>query len=318
MILPQNRDMSVHSQDQAAACIVGVPYVHMISTLYSGGVIMQSARMASLLKFGAQHDPAQTIRTHLFVISPNNSGSTFLRRSFEFSDKVWWLPREGQHVPGYVGPFTRDSHDSLTWNASADSRARYCDPSVYDWQRTRKAWYFLARSYGVDASVFVTSSPPFLLNMDVLDQQFDDARFILLTRDPYAVAEGILRRPIEQRLAVGDNKYQLVARHIGHCFRWQLRNRANRQVNSIWLTYESMTDDPVGTAARIRQFMPMIDDYALDQPIPVKNRYFETARNMNGDAFSRLQPHAIDDLRAGFADFSDEIEALGYAWRGLF
>lgn len=276
---------------------------------------MQSARMASSLKFGAQHDPAQAIRTHLFIISPNNSGSTFLRRSFEFSNKVWWLPREGQHMPGFVGPYTRDTHDALIWNASADRRARYRDLSKYNWDQTRRAWYFLARSHGVDAPVFVTSSPPFLLNLDILDQHFDNSRFILLTRDPYAVAEGILRRPIEQ-LAQGEDKYQMVANHIGHCFHWQLRNIASHGATALRLTYEDMTDDPDVTAQRIRGFMPMIENYSLDQPIPVKQLYFETVRNMNEDAFSRLTGDAIDRLRAGFAEFADAIEALGYAPRG--
>ncbi|MEH6660727.1 MAG: sulfotransferase [Parasphingorhabdus sp.] len=267
--------------------------------------------MASSLKFGAQHDPAQAIRTHLFIISPNNSGSTFLRRSFEFSDKVWWLPREGQHMPGFVGPYTRDTHDALIWNASTDRRARYRDPAAYDWEQTRRAWYFWARSRSVEAPVFVTSSPPFLLNLDSLERHFNDARFIFLTRDPYAVAEGILRRPIEH-LARGEDKYRMVANHIGHCFRWQLGNIATHGATALRLTYEDMTDDPDGTAARMRAFIPMIDDYSLDHPIPVKQRYFETVRNMNGEAFSRLNYDVVDRLRAGFADFADAIEALGY------
>ena len=277
---------------------------------------MHGVSMASSLKFGAQHEAAQAIRTHLFIISPNNSGSTFLRRSFEYSDKVWWLPREGQHMPGFVGPSTRDTDDALIWNASAGRRARYLDPAVYDWQQTRKAWYFLSRSHGADGPVFVTSSPPFLLNMNVLDRHFEDARFILLTRDPYAVAEGILRRPIERLLATGEDKYQLVAKHIGHCLRWQLRNIASRHANSFRLTYEDMANDPAGTAARICAFLPMIGDYSLDRAIPIKNLYFETVRNMNGDAFSRLTDDAIDKLRAGFADFADTIETLGYEPRG--
>lgn len=272
--------------------------------------------MASSLQFGAQHDPAQVINTHLFIISPNNSGSTFLRRSFEFSSKVWWLPREGQHTPGFAGPCTRDSRDTLTWNASAESRARYCNLSAYDWQQSRGAWYFVARARRADAPVFVTSSPPFLLNVEALNQNFAGARYIFLTRDPYAVAEGILRRPIETRLASGEDKYRIVTNHIGHCFRWQLRNIAAHSEAALRLTYEDMTDAPEVTAKRMRAFMPILDDYTLDQPIPVKGTYFETARNMNEDAFSRLDDNVIDHLRAGFAEFSDDIEALGYSPQG--
>lgn len=272
--------------------------------------------MEHRLKYGAQHNPGDVVHTHLFIISPNNSGSTFLRRSFEFSHKVWWLPREGQHMPMFPGPFTRDTRDALIWNATPDRRDRFLG-EAYDWDQARQLWYFLARTRAAHASVFVTSSPPFLLQMASLQRAFLGTRFLLMTRDPYAVAEGILRRPIE-RIARGENIYSLVTRHIGECFKHQLANIANFPDTALRLTYEELTDNPQHSAARIRAFLPQIEDYTLDNPVAVKGNYHEKARNMNGDAFGRLTDEVIDRLRVGFADFASEIEALGYTPTGKF
>lgn len=272
--------------------------------------------MEHAVAYGAQQDLSDVVRTHLFIISPNNSGSTFLRRSFEFSDKVWWLPREGQHMPGFPGPFTRDTRDALIWNATPDRRDRYLG-AAYDWDKARQLWYFLARARKTDASVFVTSSPPFLLQMASLQRAFCGARFILMTRDPYAVAEGILRRPIE-RIARGEDKYSLVTRHIGECFRRQIANSVNFADTSLRMPYEELTGSPQQSAARIRAFLPQLEDYSLDNAVAVKGAYHETARNMNSDAFARLTGEVIDRLRAGFAEYTSEIEALGYAPTGQF
>ena len=38
------------------------------------------------------------IKTHLFIISPNNSGSTFLKNALAASEHTWNLKKEGQHT----------------------------------------------------------------------------------------------------------------------------------------------------------------------------------------------------------------------------
>lgn len=53
----------------------------------------------------------------------------------------------------------------------------------------RAAWYFQAYTLHPAASVFVTKSPPFLLNVSQLAHHFRDAKF--LVRTPYAVCKGI-------------------------------------------------------------------------------------------------------------------------------
>ena len=55
---------------------------------------------------GATRDLENTIAAHLFVVCPNNSGSSFLASALAACRAVWSLPREGQGIPGYAGPVT--------------------------------------------------------------------------------------------------------------------------------------------------------------------------------------------------------------------
>lgn len=261
---------------------------------------------------GAMHDLETLVRTHVFIIAPNNSGSTLLRRSFEISDSVWALPREGQHVLGFSGPHTGGADDALIWNSTAARRARYADPAAYDWEASRKAWYFQAYSRSPEASVFVTSSPPFLLNLPALKAHFRNAKFILLTRNPYAVAEGVLRRPDHYRLDPGEDAADAVARHIGHCLEQQTRNAEAFAADSLRLSYEQMCDDPAETRRRVVEFLPDVPDYTLDQVIPVKTVYQEAVRNMNAEAIARLAPEQIRTLTERFETFRAALGAWGY------
>lgn len=55
---------------------------------------------------GAGRDLAGLIGTHLFVVCPNNSRSTFLASALEPCRATWRLPREGQMIRGFAGPTT--------------------------------------------------------------------------------------------------------------------------------------------------------------------------------------------------------------------
>ena len=55
---------------------------------------------------GARQGPERmerTIETHLFVVSPNNSGSTFLSLALAACRQAWSLPDESRLVHGFAG-----------------------------------------------------------------------------------------------------------------------------------------------------------------------------------------------------------------------
>ena len=152
--------------------------------------------------YGAAHDLERLVQTHLFIICPNNSGSTFLKNVLATASQTWNLVREGQHIYGFAGP-KRYYGMHLIWASKQEWVDMFCDDRVYNWQRSRKAWYFQAFSRNPEAKIFVTKSPPFLLYVDQLQRHFTNAKFIFMVRNPYAVVEGIYRRRI-WRLSLRD------------------------------------------------------------------------------------------------------------------
>nr|WP_137677823.1 sulfotransferase [Parerythrobacter lutipelagi] len=257
---------------------------------------------------------AQAVRAHLFILCPNNSGSTYLSRAIAESNKVWSLEREGQHVVGFAGPQTLNSPWPLIWGANEESVAYFQDSLEYDWARTRKAWYVQATAKRNDAPVFHTKAPPFLLIADQLVEAFENTRFIIMVRNPYAALEGILRR--WQRMDVERRSPDLAetgARHLVTCFKQQRRNIERFGGQSITFTYEELCDDPKDTAARIARLVPELDDLDLSQRLAIKGSYDEPLRNMNAEQIERLTSEEIERANAVFSENAQLLAHFGYA-----
>lgn len=256
------------------------------------------------------------IRSYLFLLSPNNSGSTYLSRAIGTSRHVWSLPHEGQHMLGYGGPSTLQSPWPLIWGGAPESLGHFADAD-YDWARTRKSWLFHASSQRDNAPVFFTKSPPFLLFPDQLARNFAPAKFLIMVRDPYATLEGILRR--RRRSPDLDDPADLAtiaARHLVSCFRKQAENREALGRDAIFFTYEELCADPVGIAEQIAALVPALDDLDLSQRLSVKGIYDEPLRNMNAEQIARLGDSDIAAANAVFAGHRDVIGAFGYQLQG--
>lgn len=256
---------------------------------------------------------AAAVTTHLFILCPNNSGSTYLSRAIAQSRQVWSLEREGQHVLGFAGPQTLNSPWPLVWAADESRLAHFRDSPDYDWERTRKAWYFHATAARDDAPVFHTKAPPFLLIADQLRAAFANTRFIIMVRNPYATLEGILRR--WQRTDASARTLDLAeagARHIVACFEHQIRNIERFYGCSVAFTYEELCAAPDAKAHEIRVLVPGLDDLDLTQRLAIKGTYDEPLRNMNAEQIARLSPEEINRANTVFGPREDILARFGY------
>lgn len=256
------------------------------------------------------------IKKHLFLLCPNNSGSTYLSRALATSKAVWSLPREGQHVIGFAGPSTIETPWPLIWAAREESLAHFRDSTEYDWDRTKRAWYLHASATRDDASVFHTKSPPFLLIADQLVENFLHASFIFMVRDPYAAVEGIMRR---HRAAESDipteQLPQIAACHLLKCLEYQRANITKFGNRSVYFRYEDLCADPQAIAREIEGLVPELDDLNLTQRIAVKGNYDEPLRNMNDDQIAKLTPRSVSMLNEVFRPKEEILSYFGYSIR---
>ena len=251
--------------------------------------------------YGAQHDLAQQIKTHLFVISPNNSGSTFLKNVLATCPNTWNLRREGQHAFGFGGPTPTKLEIPYLWA----SEQRYLDaltaPEAFDWEVVKKAWYFQAFSENPDAQIFVEKSPPFLLHVNALSRCFTNPRFLFMVRNPYAVAEGI-SRATGSFYSTRELAMRAAAIHIDKCFRLQRNNLDTYGDQGIFFTYESLCENSDLVQEQILEFVPELESLTLKQQIAVKGNYDEPLRNMNQQQVERLSDSDVDILNEVFDD----------------
>ena len=261
--------------------------------------------------YGAAHDLERAVGTHLFGICPNNSGTTFLKQALATCRATWNLEHEGQRMLGFAGPAGRRKR-RLTWASGRRSLDQLTDTSLYDWPRTRKAWYFQAYARDPGASVFYVKTPPFLLYVGELARQFRNAKFLFMVRNPYAACEGICRRFRVRRSGLDMDIREAAATHIATCLDYQRRNVETHGERGAFFSYEAMCDEPERVERKIRSLVPELDDLRLRQKLLVKDTYDEMLTNMNARQIARLSAEDIAAFNRVFREHRDVFDHFGY------
>ena len=224
---------------------------------------------------GVTYTEAPSIERMVFICGLHRSGTTLLERMlverFEVACLRASVPEsEGQHMQGVFSParafggpgrFAFDpglQAEMERIGTSEDVRAAI----LADW----------ARFVVGEAPVLIEKSPPNLVRIDWLRRVFPGARFVVVARDPRAVA-GATRK--WSRLSLAD-----LVRHWDAAY-----GRALTQMGEdcMTLTYEDLCADPGGELARIADFAGL-----AHRPAPggVEPR-FGTLRNSNADYIAR-------------------------------
>ena len=271
---------------------------------------------------GANRNLSRLVRTHLFVICPNNSGSSFLAGALERCRAVWRLPQEGMQIRGFAGPVPgrdRGGVPSLLWASAQHWIDLFADPGNHDWPRTRKAWHFHCFAHDPNASVFVTKSPPHLLCVEQLAEHFRGAKFLFMVRNPYAVCEGVCRRHrtrlparhLNALAGLGMTLPEAAAAHVVNCLAWQRRNIKAHRRRGVFLTYEEMCGRPEAVTRRIQALAPELGDLDLRRRIAAKD-YDEPLTNMNPRQLARLDGGRIAAFNKVLRRHRDLLAWFGY------
>lgn len=273
---------------------------------------------------GAGYDLARQISVHLFVVAPNNSGSTFLKEAIRTCAATWNIEHEGWRMLGFAGPQPREpagpappnTFPALLWASEPRWLRLLSDPGVYDWHRTRRAWYFQAFARNPEATVFVAKWPPFVLCVDQLRESFRGARFLFMLRNPYATCEGICRKYAHLAgvlAAEGKSLEERAATHVVNCFARQRRNLERHGDCGVFFTYEAMCAEPERVAEDIAALVPALRHLTLRQRLGVKDgAYNEMLTDMNARQLERLSPAQLERLNRVFRPHADILRYFGY------
>jgi hypothetical protein len=264
-------------------------------------------------------DRSGMAENYLFIICMNNSGSTLLER----------VLKDCRNVVGFLAPGGPDQQVNgqrfvtdlmptpgkiavrcrRIWSEQADILS---DSSRYDWpriaQRWRKEWRKNPKFETANPRIFLEKSPANVLRATMLQAHFEASSFILMQRNPYAVAEGIRRRtgiPLER-----------CVEHWIRCAEQQIRNE--QQLRSvIRLNYEDLSERPDYCRNEIMRMMPELDDIDLGKEVSVQSIEGKVRRsitNYNEQQIARLSSDDLLELNRKLGEVRQVMAHFGYSY----
>lgn len=222
-------------------------------------------------------------RKWVFVVGCYNSGTTLLSGLLGAHEQISALPTEGQFL---TDQFAADHELGLPrmWCRREDLYRLTEDDPGPDVVRLKREWGMrLDRS----KPILLEKSPPNSVRMRWLQKHFENAHFIAIIRNGYAVAEGIARKAEPVHTAGGWSIEQCAEQ-------WR---RANEMIEAdaehldhlMWLRYEDLAEDPQREIGRVMSFLELEDARGIDlsQRWSVHERA-ERIRNLNAESIARL------------------------------
>ena len=236
---------------------------------------------------------------HLFLLVPNNSGSSILHDLIATSPDVAILPGEGQFCDNFVGPLAYQYGVAHFFTKKEDI---FRNKKNYEWEIIKRQWNFHWNNSNPNATVFLQKSPPDILRADMLAEEFEDTKFIIMIRNPYAMVESILRANPTASLVDA-------ATHAIRCLEIQLEN-SEKYLNDLVFKYEDLTNNTTEIVKQIEEYLNIT---RIDN-----NRIFNTKGysskilNMNEFQIKKLSDKQLKIINSVFFKKMTVLSECGY------
>lgn len=248
--------------------------------------------------------PVPKNKKWVFLVGCYNSGTTLLAELLSQHPSIAALPTEGHFI---TDQFLTDFELGLPrmWVNREDIFCLTEEDEGPDPLRIKKEW---AMRLDHSKPVLLEKSPPNSARTRWLQKHFDEAYFIGIVRNGYAVAEGITRKA-EPRHLIDGWPIEMSA------FQWKrsndvLKNDSKYLKRFLWIKYEDLTADTFTTLDSITEFVGIskFDGFEQGRTWKIHERD-EPIKNMNQVSIDRMDRNQIDRFNkvAG-----DAIEEFGY------
>jgi hypothetical protein len=237
---------------------------------------------------------------HLFLLVPNNSGSSLLHNLIATSRDVAILPGEGQFCENFIGPV------ASTFNIAhffTEKENIFRNEKNYEWSVIKRQWDLHWKQSNPRARIKLQKSPPDITRPDLIKKHFEDVKFIIMVRNPYAMVEGILR-------ANPNATVEQAARHALRCLEIQLENSETYSTDLV-LRYEDLTDNPDTSIQDIMAYLNL-NDIEYTQIFDVKG-YVSPIKNMNDSQIKKLTSFQLKQINEIFIPKKSVLLDCGYS-----
>ena len=230
---------------------------------------------------------------HLFILSPPYCGSTLLNEIISSSSNVSCNNnlgnREGQNLPEtFKILFGEDK-----WDEKKD----------VDWKYIHKVW---DKYWDKSKGILLEKSPPNICRAINIEKEFHDAKFICLVRNPYAQAEGIIRR--------NNASAKYAAEFALKCLKYQQRNIKELK-QTILISYEQLTKHPEKIKKEIIEFIPEINDINTSMKFSAHNLRGDSNMsiiNLNEEKIAKINKEDLSIINSIFKKEESVLNYFGY------
>ncbi len=249
---------------------------------------------------------------HLFLLVPNDSGSTWLQNNISLcSNCVSFSPGlDGKGVCDGTTAYPNQEINKLF----SENIPLWESPGEYDWEAIKKRWYQAWSESGHNPQVYLEKTPQAIYASDMYVEQFDNVRFIIMVRNPHAVAEG-MRRTILGEVDIGR-----CARHWIECAKRQMYNMKKYREISVTMRYEDLIEYPEVTAERIRSCIPALHDIDFSKEAAahsLEGMKSKPLTDFNEQQIKNLSAEDITIINQELEQVPEVLEYFGYKIIGV-
>lgn len=261
--------------------------------------LFKKAYFAYTGRFGPLPQPEKWV----FVVGCYNSGTTLLTRLLGTHPAVGTLPREGQFCSDQLlTPLSQGLPRLWVKRPELFWMDEQTEPEA-DLQRLKRQWGALFND--PHRPVLLEKTPANAARTRWLQRHFENAHFIAIVRNGYAVAEGIARKT--------GCDLATAARQWAYANQIMLRDFSKLRHKRL-ITYETLTDGPDEVLAGLFDFLglPPLPTKVTDQKWQIHEQQ-GPVRNLNAQSFAALSPA---DCRVIESMAGELLAELGYTPTG--
>lgn len=256
--------------------------------------VRRKARLEYLARFGTTPDPEKWV----FIVGCYNSGTTLLHQMLGSHSRCGSLPTEGQYfttellVPRQIGLPRLWAIEPERFHLTEASR-----PAI-DVVRLKRQWGGFYND--PRRPVLLEKTPVNAARMRWLQEHFENAHFIAIVRNGYAVAEGIRRK--------AGHGLDLAAKQWARSNELMLADLPRVRRHRL-IRYEQLTREPDAVLAEILTFLGLDADGATptDHAWHVHREHSGIA-DMNPRSFAALSQEDRATIRREAAWMLDQLQ----------
>jgi hypothetical protein len=261
--------------------------------------------------------------SYLFLAVPNFCGSTLLHSLFETCPSVTPLT-----APERTSKFFKGKKDFVEGNVcawpgyynlngphsmEANMEHVYSDPNNYDWPLIKMYWEENWANTNPYAEIKMQKTPADIFRIPQILPHFNDLKWIISVRNPYAYVESIMRKatfmmdPIRQ--------LDQVCFHALRTLEIQLTNKELLKDDAYTMTYEDFVKRPEYHREQFGKLLPGLEKMNLDSELWIKG---EKVTSIVDDSEEKVQklidnvPNILDMINEHFIPKEHLLNQWGY------